>query len=110
MEQDLINYGIRICSKESNVDTLAKYSCLLNTWKWPFINYGDLFEKMPSLNRVNHIDDKFSIVHPIIVFIENKIGKKAVSKYWNTKFRTDSSKMSWFQFEVWWLKKSISDL
>lgn len=104
--------AIKILSSLTN-DSLAKIYCEINCHRFP----EDLKELNPSMydkydedivyRRSDESQSNFfyTTLSPINRYIEKLIGEKAVSKYWNTKHRTDPQKMNEDQFELWWKNK-----
>jgi len=71
-----------------------RFYCTLNCWETP--------EELEHLK----IDREYGDLRPIITeameYIEEEVGKKATSHYWNTIHRKDPNVMDEEEFEIWW--------
>lgn len=90
--------------EKQNEETLCLWYCMINTWTWP--------KELP--------DDPYPLVHDrdermrllafqprrvtcvILDWITGRVGRKAVSRYWNVVFNKHMTEES---FQEWWLKE-----
>ena len=83
----------RILSEHSR-EELAKFYCELNTWKWPeMIPRPEKPVYVPNGRRSN-----------LMTEIENMVGEKFISRYWNKDRMTDE------EHEAWWVSRARLDL
>lgn len=79
---------------------LCEWYCILNTFGW----IEELGAEPLNTKKKDLINEVLR--YRIMRWIESIVGEKAVSKYWNTKFRNT---MSESDFEIWWsLKGDVS--
>ena len=74
---------IDILNKQDD-DTLAKWNCLMNSWKWP----EDLADEPDDENQPKSDWGKPSRRSEMMQFIEKRVGGRAISWAWNKERMT----------------------
>jgi hypothetical protein len=85
-------------------DVWPRVYCDLNCWEWP--------KDLPQTIKPTWFKSKgkmmfhrqFHLVRPILEEIKDRVGEKAVSRYWNRERMNDQ------EFELWWTKNLNGEL
>jgi hypothetical protein len=83
----------RLILSREDADTLAEWSCILNTWGWP--------KALPNPEPAEYI--KGGRRGQIHRWINKRIGGKASSRKWNEVRMTDE------EFEDWWAARGNTE-
>jgi hypothetical protein len=81
-----------------STETLCLWECLLNCWEWP----EEIPNPEPPYTGSIYLPEKYARRAAIRKAIEEVVGEKELSRYWNTKYRTDGDKPTEEEWLAWW--------